>query len=206
MQLNPDSFNAHLDHMGQGMRWRRAHACPCVSPKSGAANPSCPTCRGKGHFWDAPVPGVAGFAGQKVQMAWAQFGRWESGDVVLSIPSDSPIYAIGRFDRVTMAQGSTPFTAVVMPGEHLKFPVLSIDRALRLEGGQPVDVERPAVDSDGELIWPGGQQPGGVQFSLTGRRSPEYFCFGEYPQDRAFHHGAALPRRVVVRKYDLFGR
>jgi len=207
MELDPDSFNAHLDHMGQTVKWRRAHACPCVSPKSGAANPACPTCRGKGYFWDAPVAGVVGFSGQKVQMAWAQYGRWQSGDIVLSIPSDSPVYAVGMFDRVTMAQGSTPFTAVVMPGETLKFPVLSIARAFVLEGGAPKDVPLPGVDGNGELVWPPGVKPhDGAQLSLSGRRSPEYFCFGEYPQDRAFHHGAALPRRVVLRKFDLFGR
>jgi hypothetical protein len=205
MELNPESFNAHLAHMGQTAQWRRAHACPCVNPKSGAASPTCPTCRGKGHFWEPPVASVVGFAGQKTQMAWAQYGRWEDGDVVLSIPSDSPAYAVGRFDRVTMAQGSTPFTAVVMPGERLKFPVLSIDRALRLVNGQPEDVACPSVDAEGELAWPDGQPPGGA-LSLSGRRSPEYFCWGEYPQDRAFHHGAALPRRVVMRKFDLFGR
>lgn len=206
MELNPDSFNAHLTHMGQTVRWRRANACPCVNPKSGAASPTCPVCRGKGQFWDGPVPGVVGFSGQKVQMTWAQFGRYEAGDVVLSIPSDSPVYAIGRFDRVTMAQGSSPYSVVVMPGEALKFPVLSVDRAFSLVAGVPTDVPRPQVDpATGELVWPAGP-PAGAQLSISGRRAPEYFCFGDYPQDRAFHHGAALPRRVVLRKFDLFGR
>ncbi|MDR0458704.1 MAG: hypothetical protein LBH10_06745 [Burkholderiaceae bacterium] len=139
-------------------------------------------------------------------MAWAQFGRWESGDVVLTIPSDSPVYAIGNFDRVTMAQGSVPFTIVVAPGQRLKFFVIAVDSAFTRVDGKPQPVEPPKVDADGELVWPqdSGSTNGGI--SLAGRRAPEYFCFAEFPQDRAFHHGAALPRRVVMRKFDLFGR
>lgn len=206
MELNPDSFNAHLDHMGMSVDWRRAHACPCVNPRSGAANPACGVCRGKGHFWDGAVSGVVGFAGQKVQMAWAQFGRWESGDVVLSIPSNSPVYDIGRFDRVVMGHGSVPYTAVVMPGESLKFPVLSVERAFIVQNNAAVDIDMPAISADGDVSFPAGAIPAGAAVSLTGRRQPEYFCFGEYPQDRAFHHGADLPRRMVLRKFDLFSR
>jgi len=206
MELNPDRFNAHLGHMGQTVAWRRSHACPCLNPRTGTHNPACPMCRGKGYFWDAPVSGTVAFSGQKVQMAWAQFGRWENGDVVLTIGSDSPVYAAGNFDRVTMAQGSVPFAAVVAPGERLKFPIIAVSSAIRLESGAPVPVpaaEMPAVDSGGDLLWP---QPAGSPVSLSGRKAPEYFCFAEFPQDRAFHHGAALPRRVVMRKFDLFGR
>jgi len=125
---------------------------------------------------------------------------------VLTIGSDSPVYAVGPFDRVTMAQGSVPFSVVVAPGDRLKFPIIAVDSAVRLEAGAPVALdasEMPAVDPAGDLAWP---QPLGSPVSLSGRRLPEYFCFAEFPQDRAFHHGAALPRRVVMRKFDLFGR
>ena len=34
---------------------------------------------------------------------------------------------------------------------------------------------------------------------------PEYYCFQEIPIDRPEHSGAALPRRVALRRFDLFG-
>ena len=43
-------------------------------------------------------------------------------------------------------------------------------------------------------------------YSMTGRRLPEYICYHDFPQDRAHHSGARLPRKVVLRKFDLLGR
>ncbi|MCK7579808.1 MAG: hypothetical protein MZV65_31715 [Chromatiales bacterium] len=45
-----------------------------------------------------------------------------------------------------------------------------------------------------------------MTYTLAGRAYPEYFCYGDFPQDRAHHHGEPLPRKVVLRKFDLFGR
>jgi hypothetical protein len=66
----------------------------------------------------------------------------------------------------------------------------------------------PIVTGGDSLTWSeeGGCPPAGVQFSVTGRRQQEYYIFRDLPQDRAHHGGAALPRRVVARRFDLFGR
>jgi hypothetical protein len=64
------------------------------------------------------------------------------------------------------------------------------------------NVEIPA----GTLTWGADVPPDGAQIALTGRKRPEYFCLQEFPQDRAHHHGRDLPRRVVLRRFDLFGR
>jgi hypothetical protein len=223
MMLSPAAFNAHLNKMGQRFDWRRAYFCPCRNPHSGSADPDCLNCGGKGYAWGAAVSGMSGIAGQKIQREWAQFGLWESGDVVLSIPSDSPLYAMGEFDRVTMTDSSQPFSVQIgSPSEPLRWPVVSIDRVYWLDDGEPVDAPLPSVAPDGvTLQWlppepeddeepdpevETGEPPAGVTLSVTGRRRPEYFCWGEYPSDRAHHSGQPLPRRVVLRMFDLYGR
>jgi hypothetical protein len=59
----------------------------------------------------------------------------------------------------------------------------------------------------GNLSWPnGGGPPIGVTYSLTGTKFDEYFIFLNLPSDRNEHEGARLPKKVTLRKWDLFGR
>lgn len=242
--LSPDRFNAlqGVDQgAGQRVVWRQAAVCPCRDPTSGAATAGCATCAGKGVTWAPGTPAWAALASMKVTREWAAFGLWESGDVVVSIPSNSPLYAAGEHDRVLMVDSSEPFSVVVPPGgvmpllvDNTQGAVLStdgsgplqvelvagttaplaiaayqIDRAFWLDARLNV-VEAPAVPRiapDGSLVWPpSGAPPAGVQISVTGRKRPEYYLFQALPQDRAHFGGAALPRRVALRRFDLFGR
>ena len=98
MHLNPAAFNAHLDRIGESFLWRKAFACPCRNPQSGAANTKCTHCSGVGQIWAAPVDATAGVAGQKVQLQWQQFGQYLQGDVVLTIQESSKMYELGQFD------------------------------------------------------------------------------------------------------------
>jgi hypothetical protein len=210
VKLDAGSFNAFLATIGHMFSWRRAYACPCINPHSNAAKPGCPLCAGKGRQWVAAVDGLAGIAGQKIQLAWAQFGNAELGDVVLTIPSDSPLYDIGAFDRVVMKNSSTPFSLVFTRGSNdvLRYPLAVVDRVFWLNDAGTVVIEGgiPTVSSAGALTWATGEPPTGRQYTITGRFHPEYFVFSDYPQDRAHHQGEPLPRRVVLRKFDLLGK
>lgn len=208
MRLSPGEFNRFLNHIGQNTDWKRAYDCPCRDPHSHAAKPDCPVCSSTGVLWDAAVAGKVGLAGQKVQRQWAQFGLWEAGDVVVSIPSDSALYAMGEFDRVVFTDSSEPFSITLIRGDldTLRFQVASIDRVFWLAGDTVAEGGIPTVSAAGVMTWATGEPQAGAQYSLTGRKRPEYFCFGEFPQDRAHHGGLSLPRRVVLRKFDLFGR
>jgi WD40 repeat protein len=62
-----------------------------------------------------------------------------------------------------------------------------------------------SVAENGAITW-AVAPPIGAQFSMIGRAHPEFFLFKDLPQDRAHHGGATLPRRVVLRRWDLFGR
>lgn len=212
MQLDPAAFNEFLANMGQSAAWRRSYACPCVTPASGSAKPSCPHCHGKGRLWDGPVDGILALSGQRAQKQWADFGLYEAGDVVLTLPSDSPIYAAGQFDRIVLMDSSVPFTTNLIrggQGETLKTPCLTIDRVFWITAQNAlVEGGIPTLQTDGTLYWPdpASAPPAGMTYSISGRARPEYYVYMELPSDRAHHGGAALPRKVAARKFDLFGR
>lgn len=209
MRLQPDAFNSFLAGIGQGYTWRKSYACPCVNPNSGAAKKNCPHCSGRGRIWDAGKSGVAGMAGAKTQKEWAQFGLWESGDVVVTIPENTPIYDIGQFDRMTALNSTEQFSIPLIRGENdrLHFQVQDIGRVFWInEAGDIVDGGIPTVSATGVLSWASGEPPEGQQYSLNGTRFLEYYCWGQFPSNRGMHSGARLPKRVVLRRWDLFGR
>lgn len=207
--LNPGAFNRHLAMIGQGYAWRKSYACPCVNPDSGAARHNCLQCSGRGRIWADAVEGVAGMAGAKTQREWVQFGVYESGDVVVTIPSDTPLYGMGPFDRVRALHSTEQFSLQLVRGEgdRLRFAVKAITRVFWLDEDEAV-VEGgiPTVSGTGALTWASGAPPAGTQYSISGERFQEYYCFGMLPSNREEHQGAKLPKRVVLRRWDLFGR
>lgn len=210
-ELIPEEFNAFLVSIGQSVRWRPSRACPCRNPSSGAARADCPVCSGLGVVWDTGVASIAAMTGVKAQRAWADFGRWESGDTVLTLPSDQPIYAMGEGDRVTLLHSSEPFSIVVPWGGRVTGEVESIATCTSVDFNPEAEVADvswpiPTVGANGTLSWASGAPPVGTQVAVTGRRRPEYFCLQDFPQDRAHHQGRALPRRVVLRRFDVWGR
>lgn len=209
MRFSTALFNAHLDDMGQNFLWRKASMCPCINPQSGAAKHNCPLCSGKGRSWSPPVQAKAGMASQRVLRAWAQFGQWESGDTVLSVPENSPLYDAGQFDRVTMLNATDRFNVVLTRGSNdkLHFPVRAIDRVYWI-GASDTVVEGgiPLINSAGNFDWPDNAPPTGTQYSVSGERFAEYFMWDDMPGDRNHHYGERLPRKLVLRKFDLFGR
>lgn len=209
MRLSPAAFNAHLNHLGQDFTWRKAYACPCVNPHSGAAKPNCPHCDGKGRLWDAAIPGKAGIVGRDQLRKFADFGLWDQGDIMLSIPSDSPLYAMGQFDRVAATNRSEQFSMNFVSGlnDRIRHAIISIERVFWIGAGDIlVEGGIPTIGTDGTLAWTDGAPPANTTYSITGRRRPEFFCFNEIPADRPLHFGEPLPRRVVLRRFDLFGR
>jgi hypothetical protein len=211
MRLPGAAFNRFLGQMGNSFAWRRSYACPCVSRQSGAANPKCIHCHGKGRQWTpTPTEGIAGRVSQNKQRQYAVPGIWDQDDIMLSIPSNSPLYGMGQFDRIDALNHSEPFSMNLIRGMNdvLRLPVISLERCFYLDMAEEIhEAALPVVALNGTLSWPnGGAPPAGVTFSLTGRRRPEYFCWLELPTDRPMHFGEKLPRKVVLRRFDLFGR
>lgn len=213
MRLNPAAFDAFLGgNIGQNFNWRKAYRCPCQNPQSGAANPSCLQCGGAGVLWDNSILSPAGVANQKVQREWAQFGQWQNGDVVVTIPQVSPMYDAGEFDRATMLNATENFSLQLTAGstlERIRLQVQSFSRVFWLDMNQNIvnGSAVPTVGPDGVLTWPAtGAPPIGTQYSINGTALVEYFVWGNFPQNRNEHFGARLPKRVVLRKFDLFGR
>jgi hypothetical protein len=222
MKLSPARFNALLLHLGQDVQWRRAYACPCRDPDSGAARQGCPHCLGKGKSWTASVPAYVGLTGMQRQRQWAQMGLWEAGDVVVTLPSDSPIYAIGETDRVAFTDSSDAFSINLTHGQNdaiMPWAVTQVDRLYWLDPDTGLEVEGalPTVDPithvstwtvPDPLLPPPAllEPPADMQYSLTGRKLPEFFVWGDLVQTRHHHSGFNLPRHVVLRRFDLFGK
>jgi len=208
VKLSPKKFNRFVARIGQNVSWKRAYDCPCKDPNSGAASYDCLICDGVGHVWDDALPCNLALSGQKIQRQWADFGAWENGDVVVTIGSDSPVYKAGEFDRITLEDSSAPFsiTKIHDGSERLPFKIVVIDRIFWLDDeSNIINGEIPTVDVDGSLTWI-VSPPSGIQYSITGRRRPEYYMYQEFPQDRAHFQGAALPRRVVLRSFELMSK
>lgn len=210
MRLDPVKFSFMLNDLGQSFVLQRSASCPCLDVASGTPKPNCRQCKGIGWIYGAPITGNSGVAGQKIQREWALFGLWQSGDVVLTIPSDSPLYNMGPYDKVVMFNSSEPVSFVRKRGiDDLQIvPWVSIDRVFWLTGPNQTLVEGtiPKIADSGALTWSGTVPPAGAQYSITGRRHPSYFMFHDLMQDRSHHFGETLPRRVVLRKIDLLGR
>jgi hypothetical protein len=206
VNLDPDEFNAFLGGIGQEIQWRRASACPCVNPNSGQAKSNCKHCKSIGRLWGPAVAARAGVSGREVQKQWVNFGQSDVGDVVLTIPSDDPLYAIGPYDRALFLNRTEPFSQNIVKGvnERINFKVVSLERVLYISGEDLIDAPLPAILDDGTLDWAGVELPDGVTFSIAGRRHTEYYCLKNTPFDRPHHAGAALPRKVVLRRFDLY--
>lgn len=214
MRLNPTAFNRFLGFIGQQVSWRRSYSCACVNPSSGAPDPKHQLCAGKGRIWLPAVETVCGISRQEVTPEMIAAGLFDSGDVQLTIPSDSPMWRdAGRFDRVVMLNAtevfSQPFTRGA-PNERVIFAWLQIDRCFWLDPVSRTEVEGavPALDNEGRPSWPGGagEPPPGATYSLTGLRRIEYYLLDQLPSNRGEHLGAALPKKVTLRRWDLFGR
>lgn len=214
MKFSRQAFNAHIDNIGQDVLWMRSWACPCMDRNTGSPQPACPLCVGRGRLWDAPVEMVMGIASQSTQIKWAKMGMWEHGDMVVVLPENCEAWDYGgQFDRFITKQGLDGFSEVLTrgaPSERLRMPVNSIMRCFWIEPGDPVRIQEgglPVIDAKGRPSWPnGGEPPPGMQYSLTGDRFSEYFMLDSYPSDRNEHRGMRLPKKIVLRKWDLYGR
>lgn len=213
MRFTVQKFNRHIANMGQQLLWRPSYACSCVSADSGSADPTCRLCMKKGRIWTDPVPAFCGLTSQKTQAQWAAMGMWEAGDVVVTIPEDSPMWdSAGQYDRVTLLNATDRFSMALRrgaPNESLaRFSVASIDRVFwrHPTTQQAVEGGIPTVAEDGTLSWSTGEPPPGATYSITGMKHIDYFFWGDFPANRNMHGGYRLPKRVVLRRWDLLGR
>jgi hypothetical protein len=149
-------------------------------------------------------------ASQATVKKYAQFGLWQSGDALFSIPENSAMYNAGRFDRMTMLNSTDRFDLGLVRGSNDKvlLPVEKFERVfwLDIDGFAIIEGGLPTVDLNGVLTWAAGEPPAGRQYSISGTRYSEYFVWEQLPSDRGEHHGARLPRRVQARLFDLFGK
>ena len=214
MQFSVARFNGLLSPnggAGQPVIWCRSSKCPCRTPVSAGGDTDCFQCRGKGILYGDPQPAWAGTPSMRVAKDWSGYGQSETGDLMLSVPADSPLYEAGVDDKVILINSSEPFSYILTrsPTLYLWFPVVELQRCYWLSPDTTVLFEGalPIVALDGTLSWADGTAapPMGTQFSLTGRSNPAFRVFRDLPQDRALF-GTGLPRRMSLKRLDLADR
>jgi len=154
-----------------------------------------------------------GVASTKDAAKYAQQFNMDTGDILLVVDESCPAYDAGLFDRVTMLNSTDRFSLVLTrgsPQERIFNEVESIDRVFWYTGedgaGDIVEGGHPVIAADGRLSWGAGAPPTGKSYSITGRKFEEYFSYLDFPIQRGQHSGARLPRRMPVRRFDVFGR
>jgi hypothetical protein len=91
--------------------------------------------------------------------------------------------------------------------DKIALPVQRIDRVYWIGAGNViVEGGIPAVAGNGQVSWASGAPGAGTQYSVSGTRYSEYFIWDDMPGDRNHHYGARLPRKLVARRFDLYGR
>lgn len=212
MRFNATHFDRHLANIGQQVLWRRSWACACVNPDTGSPDPKHVLCRGKGRLWNAPIETKAGVPSASTYAKLIAAGLWDSGDMALTIPRLSPMWeSAGRFDRVAMLNSTDVFSLPLRrgaPSERLLFQPVTITRIFSLDktSGAAIEWGVPEVDADGVITWGADAPLPGVSYSMTGTKHPEYYIFDNYPSNRNEHSGMQLPKKVQLRRFDLFGR
>lgn len=211
MRFSVQKFNRHLNNLGQNYVWRRSYACSCVTPTSGAPDRKCQVCAGKGHFWLDGVACAAATASQKTQAKWEKSGMFEAGDIVVSIPENSPMWDCGQFDRIMMLNASDRFSMPLTRGATSERIIFTVEKLERVFWKHPqtqaiIEGGLPTISANGSLTWTSGEPPPGTSYSITGRKRSEYFVYMDFPRNRNMHYGFRLPKTTVLRRFDLFGR
>jgi hypothetical protein len=146
----------------------------------------------------------------QVQKQWELFGRYETGDVVVSIGSDSPVYTIREFDKLVFVNSVEQFSSVMTKTANSVEPapyydILSISSLFYLNiSSAIVNVSGVTFNNSNKTLdFSDNSIPVGTQYSITGTRCPSYYMYMDFPQVRYHHHGSLLPKRVVLRKWNF---
>ena len=199
--------------LGQAFGYRKATRCPCFNEASGQALPTCQICMAKGVFW-APETTQGCFAGmtsQTQQKGMSAFGEWSPGDATLTIPGASAMYGAGHQDRFRCLDATSPFSTILVHDgtDVLLGTVQSISRVCWIDPTNPAKLVEggiPKVSAAGALTWSAGEPPADIGYSISGVKWLEFYAWLQLPAMRDIGQVQGLPKKLAVRRFDLFGR
>ncbi|MDO8357313.1 MAG: hypothetical protein Q7U76_13060 [Nitrospirota bacterium] len=199
-----------LFSLGQTALWQQAQLCPCRNASTGGANVKDPVCGGTGYLWAAPIACSIAVEGMTTHREYAMTTECEKGDLVATLPSNSPAYQAGEYDRLTLTQSSIRLNHILVRGTNDKLRYrspIAIAQVFGLVNGVKT-LLLPTADytlSGQTIVWNSPRLPVGSQYSVLYTANPEYFVYKELVMDRP-HGGRSLPRKVHLRLMELFGR
>lgn len=192
------------------MLWCKSTQCPCMDVTTLSADPQCPYCHGIGFTWETGIKTIVGLAGEKAQMKWLNSGLYEEGDLVCTIPEISVMWDdFGPYDRLIALNATHSFSRVFIKGhptERLNVPVESIKSVYwRNAAGDVVNGVIPKVSSNGEITFPdeGKVPPYQTKYVMKGLTYSDYFIFRDIGANRNEHSGMRLPKKLVLRRFNL---
>lgn len=222
--LPPDALNRVTAALGSRMGWMKAHDCPCAyaGDSPGAALPRCPSCQGRGVFWDAPL----GFTGLLTYMQTAAapnepgvrtdpvHGALLAGDPTVSIPSDAgAAYSeSGLKDAFALFDSPQRRQSVLVSGDNDALPYgfnVAVSGVLvYVEGAGAVPAPPTAYAVSGSTVTLVGY-PAGTAYAVEYSADPVFVAYrpvGGDAHQRPFGLGLPLPRRFHLATLDLWTR
>lgn len=206
MKMVQEKFENLIDEMGQTISWYKSFRCPCFDARSGEPDPSCASCSGKGQVYSAPVTCNIAFSGMDAQKDWVGYGRFETGDLVVTVGYNSQAYDLAEGDKIVLLDSSIPFETTGTTGAPVNLShVVSIESPRLLVNGTVV-IKSATWSEQNNLVWSSPAPNAGIPFTIKGRKNPVYTVYTDLARDRHHYHGAHYPRLVVLRVLDLVGR
>ncbi len=226
-------FDQLINAYGLQMTWQKSHACPCSSGggtqsrllMTGAPDPQCQTCGGRGVYWDAPQGPFTvmltfmhrAFSKDEPGAAMDnKYGLVQEGEPTLTIPSSvtAPYQQASLYDAWVNINAETYYETNLTVGGNETVPY---QQSLSIAASGAVKVYDPATHqvvavsgytvSGGTVTLP-GQYPPGTGYVVGFTAAPVYVAFkssGAYPHIRPFQQ-IPLPRRFSLRALDLWLR
>lgn len=162
-------------------------------------------------MWAAPVETVLATHQEQPQIRMGAPGAYMDGDLIATIPNTSPVWGAGLYDRITLRDATEAFSVYLIRGhvsERLLFEVVEVHEVFWKNATTQALVPGgiPTINENGVPVFTEKAPPAGTTYSITGTRRPEYFVARDLPSSRGMHSGEALPKRLQLRRWDLFGR
>lgn len=209
------------------MNWMQGHTCPCTmaTDSPGSPNPTCLTCHGRGHFWDAPqgpftllrtFMHTSEAADEPGNTMDPRVGQQMHAEPTITIPSDiQPLYSLAsEFDAFQEIDGKARYETAMVVGQDQIIPyqlglqVLSVT-AYDLQTQRIVPLNANQFTVNNGLVDLIGF-PTGTAFTVAYFANPVWVIWrrsGGMPHNRLFGAGTdALPTRFRAMMLDLWLR
>lgn len=220
-------FDGVIAAYGIDLNWQKSHLCPCIygGPITGAPDPACQTCLGRGWYWDAPSDTFRGLItfihlspspDEPGTITSDKFGMIDRGEPTLTIPQTAAVpYANASVNDIYTEVGTHErFQAELQAGGNTLLPYqqgLSVPASGAVtvyDSANSVVVSVSGYVVSGAQVTLPGTYPTGTSYIVSYTASKAYVAYriaGATPHERPFAN-LPLPKRFRLQALDLWLR